>query len=162
MSDLFGNHIVGFPTRRLICFYKITCSIKLELQFNRQSDNQNEQMPGHGNVTTFIGTDLSHSMSLFNDDIDYECWRQNTFWHKSKTTRPELYLDRRFKKLVYARLEFQDPKWSLKTKWAMHIFILVSLNTRMGRLTSIHLDPNSSVMKRLYFAANENVFKLFF
>ena len=20
MSDLFGNHIVGFPTRRLICF----------------------------------------------------------------------------------------------------------------------------------------------
>ena len=21
MSDLFGNHIVGFPTRRLICFY---------------------------------------------------------------------------------------------------------------------------------------------
>ena len=21
MSDLFGNHIVGFPTRRLICVY---------------------------------------------------------------------------------------------------------------------------------------------
>ena len=22
MSDLFGNHIVGFPTRRLICYRK--------------------------------------------------------------------------------------------------------------------------------------------
>ena len=22
MSNLFGNHIVGFPTRRLICFYR--------------------------------------------------------------------------------------------------------------------------------------------
>ena len=21
MSDLFGNHIVGFPTRRLVCYY---------------------------------------------------------------------------------------------------------------------------------------------
>ena len=27
MSDLFGNHIVGFPTRRLICLYNVIISV---------------------------------------------------------------------------------------------------------------------------------------
>ena len=31
MSDLFGNHIVGFPTRRLICSATVLITYKLSV-----------------------------------------------------------------------------------------------------------------------------------
>ena len=30
MSDLFGNHIVGFPTRRLICSVMVKVALYME------------------------------------------------------------------------------------------------------------------------------------
>ena len=49
MSDLFGNHIFGFPTRRLISFFR-----EKEKKIEEMKSQKNEYKEGFWNVNTVL------------------------------------------------------------------------------------------------------------